>query len=73
MVCRMLLPNEPDVCSAKPAKALYDYTATSGEELSFVEGDVLSIVDDSEESWWKAEKGGTIALVPATYLELLRQ
>lgn len=27
------------------------------------------MVDTSDESWWKAEKGGIIGLVPATYFE----
>lgn len=56
--------------SAQPAKALYAYAATSADELSFEENDTLVIVDSSDPSWWKAEKDGVIAVVPATYLEL---
>ena len=58
--------------TAQSATALYDYDATSAEEISFKEGSVLSIVDASEVDWWKAEKDGKIGLVPATYLELQR-
>lgn len=57
-------------CTAQSATAIYSYAATSDEELSFEEGDTLSIVDSSDESWWKAERGGFVGLVPATYVEL---
>jgi hypothetical protein len=56
--------------SAQPAKALYSYTAASEEEFSFEENASLTIVDTSDPSWWQAEQGGTIKLVPATYIEL---
>lgn len=57
---------------AQAAKALYDYAAASAEEISFSEGDELVIVDSSDASWWKALKGNSnVALVPATYVELL--
>ncbi|GJN92753.1 hypothetical protein Rhopal_005791-T1 [Rhodotorula paludigena] len=55
---------------AQPAKALYAYAATSEDEHSFDEDEVLAVVDTSDESWWKAEKDGVIGLVPAAYLEL---
>lgn len=51
------------------AKALYDYTGGNPDELSFSEGEMLSIVDRSEEEWWKAEKEGVVYIVPASYLE----
>ncbi|GAA5914800.1 actin cytoskeleton-regulatory complex protein PAN1 [Sporobolomyces salmoneus] len=54
----------------QPAKALYAYAATSEDEISFEEQEQLSIVDTSDESWFKAEKNGLIGLVPSTYIEL---
>lgn len=41
----------------------------NADELSFSEGDVLSIVDNTSEEWWKAEKEGLVYIVPASYLE----
>ena len=51
------------------AKALYSYDATNSDELSFSEGDELSIVDRGDSDWWKAERGGVVFIVPAAYLE----
>ena len=56
--------------TAQPAKALYTYTAASEDEISFEEEESLTIVDTSDESWYKAEKDGVIGLVPSTYVEL---
>jgi hypothetical protein len=53
------------------AKALYEYEGGNPDELSFNEGDVLSIVDKSEGEWWKAEKNGVVSIVPASYLEVV--
>ncbi|GAA5977335.1 hypothetical protein JCM10908_004943 [Rhodotorula pacifica] len=55
---------------ARPARALYPYTAASEDELSFEEETTLAIVEQTDESWWKAEKDGIIGLVPAAYFEL---
>lgn len=53
------------------ATALYSYTGDNSDELPFVEGDSLSIVDRSDSDWWKAEQGGVIFIVPAAYLEVV--
>ena len=53
------------------AKALYSYDGTNADELSFSEGDELSIVDRGDSDWWKAEQGGVIFIVPAAYLEIV--
>lgn len=52
------------------AKALYSYPGGNADELPFVEGDVLTIVDRTEPDWWKTEQDGVIFIVPAAYLEL---
>lgn len=43
-------------------RALYDYEATSDEELSFFEGDILVILrrcgihdDDVDDGWWEGQ------------------
>ncbi|KAG8943721.1 hypothetical protein FRC04_002553 [Tulasnella sp. 424] len=52
------------------ARALFSYSATTPEEMSFSEGDTLDIIDRSEADWWRTEKDGSILMVPASYLEL---
>ena len=62
--------SESDPLSGK-AKAIYAYASDKSDELTFAEGDILSIVDMSEEEWWKAEQGGVVFIVPAAYLEVV--
>ncbi|KAF8959742.1 hypothetical protein BDZ97DRAFT_1836791 [Flammula alnicola] len=62
-----------EVVTPKKAKAVYTYTGNNPDELPFTEGDVLSIIDTSEEEWWKAEQGGVVFIVPAAYLEIVEE
>ena len=58
-------------CKVTPCQALYDYTGTGPEELSFHEGEQLAVVDQSDADWWKVERNNTILLVPAAYVEVV--
>ncbi|KAF8589690.1 hypothetical protein K439DRAFT_300209 [Ramaria rubella] len=52
------------------ARALYAYAGEGADELPFAEGEELTIIDRSEEDWWKTERDGIIFIVPAAYLEV---
>lgn len=53
------------------ARALYDYDATKSTQLSFVEGDILNVLDDGG-AWWKAKNSaGKKGTVPSNYLEMI--
>jgi hypothetical protein len=57
--------------------ALYDYEPRAEGELAIAEGDVLYVLEKSEEDgWWKAKKKGgaedddePVGLVPKNYVE----
>ncbi|KAF8888235.1 hypothetical protein BD779DRAFT_1524285 [Infundibulicybe gibba] len=53
------------------AKAQYSYAGGNSDEYSFEEGDIIPIIDMSEESWWKTESRGVVLIVPAAYLEVV--
>ena len=58
-------------------KALYDYTAQTDDELTFHEDDVLYILENDDEDWWKAklkisnaeDAENSIGLVPRNYIQ----
>ncbi|KAF8976839.1 hypothetical protein BDQ17DRAFT_1293659, partial [Cyathus striatus] len=59
------------VAEPKKARAIFSYTANNADELSFSEGTELSILDSSEDEWWRAEDAGVSFVVPAAYLEII--
>ncbi|KAF7185079.1 Actin cytoskeleton-regulatory complex protein sla1 [Pseudocercospora fuligena] len=66
-----LVPNnyvEP-VKPAYQAKALYDYSSQTDEELSFTEGAQLDVYDTSDPDWTLVGSSGEYGFAPAIYLE----
>lgn len=56
------------------AKALYDNTAESPDELAFHKGDVVVVIEQTVEGsvgWWKCSLHGQEGLAPANRLRLL--
>ncbi|RIA92835.1 hypothetical protein C1645_763904 [Glomus cerebriforme] len=53
------------------AKAMYDYSASEGNEISFSDGDIIMDIDFVSEDWWQGRApDGTVGLFPANYVEL---
>ncbi|KAI3634117.1 hypothetical protein MIR68_007721 [Amoeboaphelidium protococcarum] len=50
-------------------RALYDYDATEGNEISFKEGDLIQSVQVVTEDWWSGDVAGRVGLFPANYVE----
>ena len=53
------------------AVSLYDFHATSDDELSFKKGSIVKVLNmDDDPNWWKAEQNGKEGLVPRNYIHL---
>lgn len=53
--------------------ALYSFTSTNGQELSFEKGDRLEVLDrpPSDPEWYKARNNqGQIGLIPKNYVQV---
>jgi len=53
------------------AKALYDFDAENDDELTFKEGDIITITDKGGADWWQGEYGGRVGYFPAVYVQIL--
>ena len=63
-----------DIRSSEIVSALYSFTGSTTEELSFEKGDKLVILDKPHEDpeWWRARNShGDIGLVPRNYVQIV--
>ena len=52
-------------------RAIYDFTATERDELSFKHGDTIVVEDTIHEAWWRGSLNGEVGLFPAQYVETI--
>uniref|UniRef100_A0A3Q3III0 SH3 domain-containing protein n=2 Tax=Monopterus albus TaxID=43700 RepID=A0A3Q3III0_MONAL len=63
------VPGQPAVKGA--AKALFDFTAKSEDELTLKVGDIITQVESVDEQWILGVVGGKRGIVPKNYISLL--
>ncbi|CAH7671045.1 hypothetical protein PPACK8108_LOCUS5796 [Phakopsora pachyrhizi] len=51
-------------------KVLYGYTASSADEVSLIEDEMVAVVDTSDPDWLKVKEQGRIGLAPGAYIQL---
>ena len=56
MICLML----PFLLISDQVVALFPYTAQNEDELSFLQGDVLIIIDRDDPAWWRGQLKGQV-------------
>lgn len=51
--------------------ALYPFSGQHADELTFQKGDIITLVNTDDPSWWKGEINGAVGLFPSNYVEVL--
>ncbi|CAD5117431.1 DgyrCDS6201 [Dimorphilus gyrociliatus] len=64
----------PPPPTSKPAminvvRALFNFEARNGDELSFKEGDTVYLLDRTDPNWWTGRCGNRTGLVPSNYFQ----
>ena len=54
------------------ARVTYDYTAENDDELNLTEGDMVKVLDQEEEGWWRGELKGKIGVFPSNFVEIVK-
>lgn len=68
MFCQFLIAKE--VCVA-----LFPYEAVNSDELTLVEGDIVTILsrEVEDKGWWKGELKGKIGVFPDNFVQIMNQ
>jgi growth factor receptor-binding protein 2 len=49
-------------------RALYDFTPQEAGELEFRRGELITVIDQTDQNWWTGEIDGRSGYFPATYV-----
>ncbi|XP_037638975.1 intersectin-1 isoform X1 [Sebastes umbrosus] len=67
-------PNPPKLTPASTAVCqvigMYDYVAQNDDELAFLKGQVIMVLNKDDCDWWKGELNGREGLFPSNYVKL---
>uniref|UniRef100_A0AAR2KW83 Intersectin 2a n=1 Tax=Pygocentrus nattereri TaxID=42514 RepID=A0AAR2KW83_PYGNA len=74
---KLLEPNSGKTTPAPPPRmllcqviAMYDYKAASEDEMSFLKGQLINVLNKDDSDWWKGELNGVMGLFPTNYVKM---
>ncbi|XP_069545492.1 GRB2-related adapter protein 2b [Brachyistius frenatus] len=62
-----------EASSTLQVRALYSFQAEETDELEFNTGDIITVLEFSDEVWWKGQLRGKTGLFPSNYTKPLRE
>ncbi|TDH15683.1 hypothetical protein EPR50_G00011910 [Perca flavescens] len=62
-------PRQHKVSSKLQVRALYSFHAEEKDELQFNAGDVIKVLERSDQAWWKGQLRGKTGLFPSSYTQ----
>ncbi|MCO5589921.1 hypothetical protein L7F22_043890 [Adiantum nelumboides] len=72
-----IIARKPVIVARKRFRAIWAYNGTDADEITFNEGDLLELIDEVSEGWWKGcivypdGRKGQEGMFPSNYVEVL--
>ncbi|XP_056223954.1 GRB2-related adapter protein-like isoform X3 [Seriola aureovittata] len=60
-------PRQHKASSTRKVKALYSFHAEDTDELEFSVGDIIEVLECSDQAWWRGQLRGRTGLFPSNY------
>ena len=64
---------ETAVSKKRRAKVTYSYTAENEDELSLEPGQVVEVLNEEEEGWWRGSIGGREGVFPSNFVDPINE
>lgn len=65
----VVLRNQKDVTRIRQCRVIFSYNQDHEDELNLKVGDVIDIVGEEEEGWWKGALKGKIGVFPSNFVK----
>ena len=69
----LALADTSDTARIRRAKVAFSYTAENDDELSLNLGEIIEIVGDEEEGWWRGKLNGKEGVFPCNFVEPIEE
>ncbi|XP_068698264.1 uncharacterized protein [Montipora foliosa] len=60
-----------DSVAGKEAKVTFDYEAHDQDELTLKLGDIVHVLGEEEQGWWRGQLGGKRGVFPSNFVEII--
>ncbi|XP_068755636.1 CD2-associated protein-like [Montipora capricornis] len=60
-----------DSVAGKEAKVTFDYEAQDQDELTLKLGDIVHVLGEDEQGWWRGQLGGKRGVFPSNFVEII--
>ncbi|XP_068755634.1 uncharacterized protein [Montipora capricornis] len=60
-----------DSVAGKEAKVTFDYEAHDQDELTLKLGDIVHVLGEDEQGWWRGQLGGKRGVFPSNFVEII--
>ena len=73
--CSFLIPISamPQSSKIRRAKVAFSYAADNIDELSLEPGQIVEVLAEEEEGWWRGKMGGKEGVFPSNFVEIIEE